>query len=138
MILDSEGRLLLFKYQDEHQPAFWATVGGELREGEDFRKAAARELHEETGFDASIGALLRTREDVYAVARSGPSKWIEQYFLVECPSGTPNPDGWTEEERSTIQQWRWWTTDEMRETSDTFLPDWLPELLEEALGGREH
>ena len=134
VILNADGRLLLFKYLDEHQSAFWSTVGGELQEGEDFRAAATRELQEETGFNASIGPLLRTRGDVYAVARSGPSKWIEQYFLVELPGGSPDPSTWTDEERSTIQEWRWWAAGEMRDTTtDRFLPDWLPDLFEDAL-----
>jgi len=42
VILDPDGRLLLFCCHDEHGPAFWSTVGGELREHEDYRDAAER------------------------------------------------------------------------------------------------
>jgi len=133
VILDPEGRLLLFRYQDEHQPTFWSTVGGELLPGEDYFAAAERELREETGFSSPIGSLLRTREEIFAVARSGPHRWIEQYFLVESEGGGLDRSNWSEEERATIQEWRWWTTDEMRETNDRFLPDWLPDLHESTL-----
>ena len=84
IILDPDGRLLLFRYQDEHRPAFWSTAGGELRVEEEYRDAAQRELQEETGFPFKIGPLLHEREDIYAVARSQPARWVEQYFLVEC------------------------------------------------------
>jgi len=135
IILDQEGRLLLFRYQDEHKPAFWSTAGGELQAEEEYRDAARRELQEETGFKFEIGPLLHEREDIYAVARSQPARWVEHYFLVECDrAGVPSRANWTDEERTTIQDWKWWTLAEMREQPKSFLPECLPELLERALG----
>lgn len=134
IILDPHGRLLLFRYHDEHKPPFWSTAGGELRDGEDYRAAAQRELQEETGFTFAVGPLLREREDVYAVARSNPARWVEHYFLVECDrADPPNRANWTEEERTTIQDWRWWSLAEMREQPGSFLPNWLGDLLESTL-----
>lgn len=133
VILDRRGRLLLFRYQDEHQPSFWATVGGELRAGEDYPAAAERELHEETGLFATIGPMVRTREDTFAVSRSEPHRWIEHYFLVLSEGGEVDRSNWSDEERSTIQEWRWWTLEEMRDTDDRFLPEWLPDLLDNTL-----
>lgn len=135
VILDPCRRMLLFRYCDEHQPPFWSTVGGELRQGEDYRTAARRELAEETGFDASIGAVIREREAVFAVARSEPARWLERYFLVECPwAQAPSAEGWSAEERETIQNWRWWHLWEMRAGSHRFLPEWLPDVLEASIG----
>jgi 8-oxo-dGTP pyrophosphatase MutT (NUDIX family) len=34
LILDPDGRLLLFRYEDAREPPFWATPGGQLLPGE--------------------------------------------------------------------------------------------------------
>ena len=81
-----------------------------------------------------MGPMLWEREDVYAVARSGPARWVEQYFLVECDrADAPNGANWTEEERATIRAWKWWSRAEMREQPELFLPDGLGDLLERTL-----
>lgn len=135
VIVDPAGRLLLFRYHDDHRAPFWSTAGGRVIDGESYSDTAARELTEETGFAAPIGPLLRERDETYAVARDEPVRWVEQYFLVRCAGGDPDPAGWTEEERSTIRAHRWWSLGEMRSTDETFLPPWLPDLLADALAG---
>ena len=131
VILDPGGHLFLFRYHDEHRDPFWATAGGELKAREDYYTAAARELHEETGFEAPIGPLVRECDAVFAVARSQPARWLERYYLVPCASqAAPSRIGWTEEERATITSWRWWSYEEMlQENTLLFRPAWLPELL---------
>src|SRR5688500_10299118 len=125
IILDPRGRLLLFRYHDEHKPPFWSTAGGELRGGEDYRTAAQREAHAESGLSLAVGPLLQDREDGYAIARSRPARWVEQYFLVECDrADAPNRANWPEEERTTIQDWKWWSLAEMRDQPESFLPNW--------------
>ena len=128
--------MLLFRYHDEHKDPFWSTVGGELKAGEDYLAAAERELQEETGFVADIGGVVHERDEVYAVARSGPARWLEKYFLVQCiAAAEPDQKGWTEEERSTIRAYRWWSLPEMQRGPGVFLPESLPELLRSVLQG---
>lgn len=139
-IVDGSGRLLLFQYHDEHQAPFWATAGGELVSGESYLDAARRELAEETGFDADVGPVIREREEIYAVARSTPARWVEKYFFVRCDSNRPlSRIGWTEEEKSTIKNWKWWHLDDMKKQgSTTFKPHWLPALLESVIHAGAH
>lgn len=132
MIVNDQGKLLLFQYKDEHKlEPFWATAGGELKEGESYFEAAKRELYEETGLEYELGELLLEREEVFAVARSSPAIWQEKYYLVRCSSDSKVfAANWTEEEKSTIQKWKWWSLEEMENrSSHSFKPGCLPELL---------
>ncbi|MFZ5534161.1 MAG: NUDIX hydrolase [Pseudomonadota bacterium] len=132
VIIDTDGKLLLFRYHDEHHAPFWATPGGELLPGESYLDAARRELQEETGLTLEIGRFLNEREAIYAVARSTPAQWLEKYFLVRCPAKTTiQRGGWTDEENATIQAWKWWRAEDMKaQPASLFKPEWLPTLPE--------
>ncbi|MCF6225596.1 MAG: NUDIX domain-containing protein [Xanthomonadales bacterium] len=137
-IVDEKGRLLLFRYHDEHQEPFWATVGGELINNEDYIDAARRELKEETGLNLEIGEVLRERDEIYAVARSAPARWLERYYLINSPNDPDlSKNGWSEEEKSTIRNSKWWNIGELlTENTTTFKPNWIPELLTTVLSRR--
>lgn len=87
LILDDEGRVLLFSGIDRMKPdvpAWWFTVGGALEPGETHEAAAVREVQEETGLRiASPGPVVLSRrfewdfegevydqEEVYFLARA--------------------------------------------------------------------
>ena len=62
MLVDTVGRLLLFRYDDGKHPPFWATIGGRVLPGETYEATAARELAEETGYtDAELEQLSNRR-----------------------------------------------------------------------------
>jgi len=130
LILNSHQEMLLFQHRDEHQPPFWATPGGELRKNESYRDAAQRELFEETGFEVEVGTLWCERDAVFPVARSTPARWLEHYFVVDLTQKQPITTlNWTDEEKSTIQKWRWWSLADMLATAQEFKPEWLPHTL---------
>nr|MCU0617503.1 NUDIX domain-containing protein [Gemmatimonadaceae bacterium] len=90
---------------------------------------AARELAEETGYTDPIGRLIRTRDEVYATANVPTSRWLEQYYEVRTRGGPLRTSGWTDEERATIRESKWWTVDELRHTAETVRPSWLVDEL---------
>lgn len=57
VITDDDGRVLLAHWNDPTYGA-WTLPGGGLDDGEDPVDAARREVAEETGYDAEIGAVL--------------------------------------------------------------------------------
>ena len=120
MVVDPGGRLLLFRYHEEPQLSLWATIGGELQEGEDYPSAAMRALKEKAGLTCPIGPLLREVNELSTAALSTPERWLERYILVRCPvtaevvtNQSRNDAPLSDEEQPTIQAWHWWTLEEM-------------------------
>lgn len=57
------------KLQDLH-PSKWEFPGGKVQDGEDERTCLHRELHEELGIDATVGALLYRTTYTYSQERA--------------------------------------------------------------------
>ena len=58
LLVDSAGRVLLFRFTPADRPPFWCTPGGAVDAGETYPEAARRELREETGFVGARAWLL--------------------------------------------------------------------------------
>jgi hypothetical protein len=60
---------------------------------------------------------------------------VERYYLVNSPNEPKFLKvGWSEEENSTIKNWKWLTLEDMLiEGVESFKPNWLPELLSAVL-----
>ncbi|MCU0649490.1 MAG: NUDIX domain-containing protein [Gemmatimonadaceae bacterium] len=130
LIIDASDRTLLFRYADGRRPPFWATVGGQVLPGETVEATAARELREETGYRDAIGSLVRRRVEVFQAGDVPLSRWVEHYFVVRTAGGALDTTDWTEEERRTIREWRWWSVAELRARTEQLFPAWLPDELE--------
>ena len=136
LLCDNEGRVLLFRARLAGRE-FWITPGGGLNQGETYLEAAMRELWEETGLrfaDASLQCVW-TRSHVFEF-RGQLIDQQERFFLLrieQAPGITY--DHWEDDERNDLIEHRWWTTDEILESTDVFAPRRLGELLQSLLLG---
>ncbi|MFE2192183.1 NUDIX hydrolase [Streptomyces olivaceus] len=129
VVLDSGQRVLLLRYDEDG--GFWATPGGRLELGEDYRAALRRELTEELGAaDVLLGAQLAERRQHHPVA----GHWVrqvEKYFLVCAEAADFAADRATQTDN--IRESRWWTLTELRDTGETVYPLGLASLIADIL-----
>lgn len=136
VLLDEHDRVLLFCGFDPAEPdrgSWWFTPGGGIDPAESLEEAALRELAEETGIrDIMLGPCLWTRlgsfwfEGVLFEQRS----W---YFIAYTSETRVDTSGFTEVERRSIVDHRWWSVDQLRNTPDVVYPPALSSLLESVL-----
>jgi 8-oxo-dGTP pyrophosphatase MutT (NUDIX family) len=140
LLLDPKDRLLLMKGRLRGNPpdsGVWFTVGGGAEPGEDVAAAAAREIAEETGFtDVEIGPVVWRREGLWPQPDGERPYFDEHYLVARCQGGEPDRTGWLAHERELIDDIRWWTLAELRETPEPVFPPGLAALLPEVLAGR--
>ncbi|MFJ9245361.1 GNAT family N-acetyltransferase [Streptomyces sp. NPDC101776] len=131
-VLDPDGSVFLFRYDDAATGAFWALPGGGLEGDETPREGALRELREETGWtDLEPGPLLSTREVDFAVSGT-PVHQHERVYVTHGPHREPTgPHLAAAHTEEGILGWRWWTREELRGATETVWPAELARLLDE-------
>ena len=134
LVLDPENRVLLFRFLFEDGPLagqdFWATPGGALEPGEDFRQAAERELREETGISAPVGEPVHQRRVSFLIETGERVEADERYFLVKVAAPNVDASGQSPLEACHIADHRWWSAEELAKTSDTIFPEGLSAVIE--------
>jgi 8-oxo-dGTP diphosphatase len=134
LVTDRSGRVLLFRFVFKHGALagqdYWATPGGGVEDGETFEQAAIRELEEETGIQVrDVGPEVGRREFVLQLPDGERVMADERYFLVRSEGAALSRVGWTALEAEVMVDHRWWSADELEQTSDTVWPENLLAIL---------
>jgi 8-oxo-dGTP pyrophosphatase MutT (NUDIX family) len=139
VLLDDDNRVLLFEAADpgDAEEPFWVTVGGGVEDGEEPRRAAVRELHEETGVQLEeqdlVGPVWR-RHTVYRFDGTAYAS-REWYFVARSADPRIDTSGFDDVEAASVRQHRWWTAEELRRSGVSVYPVQLPELLPAVANG---
>ncbi|MEU8917870.1 NUDIX domain-containing protein [Streptomyces nigrescens] len=128
-VLDPDGALFLFRYDNEEVGVHWAMPGGGLDPGEAPRAGARHELREETGWTGlEPGPLLGTWEHDFT--RAGvPVRQHEHLYLAHGPRREPAEGVAAAHVDDKILDWRWWSPAELAASADPLWPPRLSDLL---------
>ncbi|MFF4019487.1 GNAT family N-acetyltransferase [Streptomyces sp. NPDC001843] len=131
-VVDPEGSVFLFRYDNPEAGAHWALPGGGLEPGETSREGALRELREETGWtDLEPGPLLCTWEHDFTRFDTH-IRQHDDIYVTRGPRRDPaGPDLAAEHARDGILTWRWWTREELADPDEPVWPPHLGRLLAE-------
>ncbi|MGW0433958.1 NUDIX hydrolase [Micromonospora sp. NPDC003197] len=139
LLVDRTDRVLLFRGFDPARPdhRYWFTPGGGLDGAEAPAIGAARELAEETGLLLDPGEL---GEPVWqqTIEFSFDGRWYRQeqvFFLVRVQDWEVDTTGFTEIERASVDDHRWWTLGELARTAERVYPEDLTAILRGAMDG---
>lgn len=141
VLLNGSGEVFLLHAKDLHDESrhWWLTCGGGAELGETPQQTAARELAEETGLvcepDELLGPLATRRAVMEFTEKTLHQD--EVYFGLVSEDEFDLADAvWTEVEKRSIVEGRWWSKDDLLATDDTVYPRCLPLLMDLVWSGR--
>ncbi|WP_425229286.1 NUDIX hydrolase [Sphingomonas sp.] len=129
LLVDGDGRVLLFRFTPNDRPPFWCTPGGALDAGESYAAAARRELREEVGIDRDCGPEVAQRTVAFRTIEGVDVIADERWFRVDVDGCAVDTGGHTALERRVMTQWRWFTAAALAAHPERLYPDDLAAML---------
>jgi len=109
---------------------YWATPGGSVEKNETFEQAAIRELKEETGIRVdSVGRQIERGEFVLQLPNGENVMADERFFRIETSDVSISREGWTSHEVEVMTEHKWWSPEELAQTTESVWPENLLEML---------
>jgi len=137
VLVSPANRFLLMMTQAPDSSGFsrWITPGGGVDPGESHVEAAHRELFEETGQRlAIVPEPVWTYEFEVSWDQADHTHGYAEYFVAHSNEEfDPSSDFWTPEEHIDVTASKWWSLDDLRDTSDPYEPVHLPDLFSRVL-----
>ncbi|WP_326765626.1 NUDIX domain-containing protein [Streptomyces sp. NBC_01591] len=136
LLIDKHDRLLLLCGRDPRRDGarWWFTVGGGVEDGEDYVRAAIREVREETALRLPadrLGPVVWTRQTLFSVDGQGFDQYEEYRVARVTAAEVAAMRVETDEAR---YGHRWWPVDELAVTRETVRPKGMGGLLPPLLG----
>jgi 8-oxo-dGTP diphosphatase len=124
ILLDQAGRVLLIRFSVPREGqifVFWATPGGGVEVGETDCEAARREIKEELAVNVELAGPVHTSEDRFT--HNGVMvEMTDVFFVGRHDQEALQLHGIADNERAAMQETRWWSSEEIEQTTETIFP----------------
>lgn len=131
MLLNECNELLLMRIELPDR-SFWCTIGGGIEPTETPEQAALREVKEEIGYSgASLELGPTIWQGEHQLERNGVLMLHqEQFILARTRRQQLSTTGMTDEEKTVVKAFRWWSLSELKSSSEFIVPPSMVRHLE--------
>jgi 8-oxo-dGTP pyrophosphatase MutT (NUDIX family) len=135
-LLIHDHKLLLMKVALPDR-TFWCTIGGGMDPGETVEEAIKRETYEETGLtDQDVKWEKPVWHGEHLKKYDGIDTLNQTTFVLGYALNTAiNPAALTDMEKSHVQEFRWWSVEDMETTHEFIVPPSMIEHIKPIMRG---